>query len=107
MSGGPCRPRSPHPSDWTRHGSPPGPEADAQRSHADDAPQVASGQPHWLWRSVDQDGYVLDEILQNRRNTRATKRLLMRLLRRQGAAPRRMVTDKLKSYGVARRQVRP
>ena len=40
---------------------------------------------HWLWRAVDQDGYVLDEIVQSRRNTKAAKRLLTRLLKKQGA----------------------
>lgn len=60
-----------------------------------------------FWRAVDQDGYVLDEIVQNRRNTTAAKRLLMRLLKTQGIAPKRMTTDKLRSYGAARRQVMP
>jgi len=60
-----------------------------------------------LWRAVDQDGYVLDEIVQNRRNTKAARRLLTRLLKKQGTAPKRMITDKLRSYGAARRQVMP
>lgn len=62
---------------------------------------------HWLWRAVDQDGYVLDEIVQARRNTKAAKRVLVRLMKRQGCQPKRMVTDKLRSYGAARRQVMP
>jgi putative transposase len=66
-----------------------------------------SGQKHWLGRAVDQDGYVLDEIVQSRRDTRAAKRLLKRLLRKQGCPPRRMITDKLGSYAAARRQVMP
>ena len=45
------------------------------------------GRKHWLWRAVDQDGYVLDEIVQNRRNTKAARRLLMRLLGKQGMVP--------------------
>jgi putative transposase len=57
--------------------------------------------------AFDQDGYVLDEIVQTRRNTKAAKRLLMRLLKKQGVAPKRMITDKLRSYGAARRQVMP
>jgi len=60
------------------------------------------GKPHWLWRSVDQDGYILDEILQTRRNTKAARRLLTRLLKRQRVRPGRMITDKLKSYGAAK-----
>ncbi|NHN88857.1 IS6 family transposase [Acetobacter sp. LMG 1627] len=74
--------------------------------HLDEVRIVIRGQPHWLWRAVDQDGYVLDEILQTRRNTKAAKRLLTRLLARQGARPKRMVTDKLASYGAARRKLK-
>jgi putative transposase len=66
-----------------------------------------SGKKHWLWRAVDQDGYVLDEVVQTRRDTKAAKRLLKRLLRKQGCPPRRMITDKLGSYAAARRQVMP
>jgi putative transposase len=52
---------------------------------------------------VDQDGYVLDAIVQIRRNTKAAKRLLKRLLKKQGCPPRRLITDKLGSYAAARR----
>ncbi|MDG6095236.1 IS6 family transposase [Acetobacter sp. AN02] len=73
--------------------------------HLDEVQILIQGQLHWLWRAVDQDGYVLDEILQTRRNTKAARRLLTRLLKQQGASPRRMITDKLKSYGAARRKL--
>ena len=66
-----------------------------------------AGQQHWLWRAVDQDGYVLDEIVQTRRDTKAAKRLLRRLLKRQGCPPQRMITDKLGSYAAARRPIMP
>jgi putative transposase len=66
-----------------------------------------SSQKHWLWRAVDQDGYVLDEIVQTRRDTKAAKRLLRRLLKKQGCPPRRMITDKLGSYAAAQRQIMP
>ena len=75
--------------------------------HLDEVVVTISGQKHWLWRAVDQDGYVLDEILQSRRDTKAAKRLLKRLLRKQGCPPRRMITDKLGSCAAARRQVMP
>jgi putative transposase len=75
--------------------------------HLDEVVISIAGRKHWLWRAVDQDGYVLDEIVQNRRNTKAAKRLLTRLLKKQGFAPKRMITDKLGSYGAARRQVMP
>ena len=50
---------------------------------------------------------MLDEIVQIRRDTRAAKRLLERLLRKQGCPPKRMITDKLGSYGAARRKIMP
>lgn len=65
------------------------------------------GRKHWLWRAVDQDGYVLDEIVQARRDTKAAKRLLVRLLKKQGLSPKRIITDKLRSYGAASRDVMP
>jgi putative transposase len=65
--------------------------------HLDEVVITIAGKKHWLWRAVDQDGYVLDEIVQARRNTKAAKPLLMRLLKKQGCPPRRMITDKLGS----------
>jgi putative transposase len=75
--------------------------------HLDEVVVTISGQKHWLWRAVDQDGYVLDEIVQTRRDTKAAKRLLRRLLKKQGCPPRRMITDKLGSYAAAHRQIMP
>jgi putative transposase len=75
--------------------------------HLDEVVITIAGQKHWLWRAVDQDGYVLDEIVQMRRDTKAAKRLLKRLLKKQGCPPRRMITDKLGSYAAARRQIIP
>jgi putative transposase len=75
--------------------------------HLDEVVITIAGQKHWLWRAVDQDGYVLDEIVQTRRDTKAAKRLLKRLLKKQGCPPRRMITDKLGSYAAARGQIMP
>lgn len=75
--------------------------------HLDEVAVTISGQEHWLWRAVDQDGYVLDEIVQTHRDTKAAKRLLTRLLKKQVGPPRRMITDKLGSYAAARHQVMP
>jgi putative transposase len=75
--------------------------------HLDEVVITITGQKHWLWRAVDQDGYVLDEIVQTRRDTKAAKRLLKRLLKKQGVAPKRIITDKLASYGAAKREVMP
>ena len=65
-----------------------------------------NGQQQYLWRAVDQDGDVID-ILQPRRDQPAAERFLRRLVRGQGKEPFRMVTDKLKSYGAAKRTVLP
>jgi putative transposase len=73
--------------------------------HLDEVVISIAGKKHWLWRAVDQHGYVLDEIVQSRRNTKAAKRLLTRLMKKQGMAPKRIITDKLPSYGTARQQV--
>jgi putative transposase len=75
--------------------------------HLDELVISIAGKKHWLWRAVDQDGHVPDEIVQSRRNTKAAKRLLIRLLRKQGMPPKRIVTDKLRSYGAARKQIMP
>ena len=75
--------------------------------HLDEVVVSIGGKKHWLWRAVDQDGYVLDEIVQARRDTKAAGRLLRRLLKKQGCPPRRMITDKLGSYAAARRQIMP
>ncbi|GEO18042.1 hypothetical protein MAE02_57380 [Microvirga aerophila] len=75
--------------------------------HLDEVVITVAGQKHWLWRAVDEDGYVLDEIVQTQRDTKAAKRLLKRLLKKQGCPPRRMITDKLGSYATAGRQVMP
>jgi putative transposase len=75
--------------------------------HLDEVVITINGEKRYLWRAVDQDGYVLDEIVQIRRDTRAAKRLLERLLRKQGCPPKRMITDKLGSYGAARSKIMP
>mgnify|MGYP003628495755 CR=1 FL=1 len=65
------------------------------------------GHKYWLWRAVDQNGVVLDEILQCRRNTKAAKRLLLRLMKKHCCTPKRFITDKLRSYGAAKREIAP
>src|ERR687894_246594 len=75
--------------------------------HLDEVAIKIAGVKHWLWRAVDQAGMVLDVLVQKRRDKRAAKRLLRKLLKRQGRAPRVMVTDKLPSYGAATQEVMP
>jgi putative transposase len=65
------------------------------------------GVQHYLWRAVDQDGVVLDILVQARRDANAAKRFFKQLLKGLQYVPRVMVTDKLRSYGVARRQPLP
>ena len=66
-----------------------------------------NGKQLYLWRAVDQDGEVVDVFIQSRRDGAAAKRFFKRLLRRQGEEPRQIVTDKLRSYGVAQRALIP
>jgi putative transposase len=66
-----------------------------------------NGAQHYLWRAVDQDGEVVDVYLQAKRDGTAAKRFFKRLLRNHGSEPRKIVTDKLRSYGVAHRELIP
>ncbi len=66
-----------------------------------------SGKKHWLWRAVDQDGIVLDILVQSRRDKQAAKRLLRKLLKEQARPPGVMITDKLASYQAAKREIMP
>ena len=66
--------------------------------HLDEMVIVIRRKRYWLWRAVDNEGEVLDFLVQRRRNARAAVRLMRKLLKRQGFAPTRIVTDKLRSY---------
>ena len=66
-----------------------------------------AGKKHWVGRAVDQDGIVLDILVQSRRDKRAAKRLLRKLLKKQRRPPRVLITDKLASYGAAKGEVMP
>jgi putative transposase len=75
--------------------------------HLDEVVITIAGKKHWLWRAVDQDGVVLDVLVQSRRDKKAAERLLRKLLRRQRRPPRVLVTDKLASYPAAKRELMP
>jgi putative transposase len=62
---------------------------------------------HYLWRAVDQDGNVLDILVQSRRNKQAAKKFFRKLLKGLTYVPRVIITDKLKSYGAAKREILP
>jgi len=66
-----------------------------------------NGEEHYLWRAVDQDGIVLNVLVQTRRNARAAKRFFKHLLKGLLHVPRVLITDKLKSYGLAQRELLP
>jgi hypothetical protein len=79
-----------------------------------DRPHISQGPVHSrspgygcnLWRAVDHEGEILDMLVQRRRGTRAALRLMRKLLKKQGFAPKLLVTDKLRSYASAFRRLR-
>ena len=75
--------------------------------HLDEVALKIAGKKHWLWRAVDQDGLVLDILVQSRRDKPAAKRLLRKLLKQQCRPPRVLITDKLASYGAAKGEMMP
>ncbi len=75
------------------------------RWHLDEMVVKIGGKRMWLWRAVDDEGEVLDMLVQKRRNTTAALRLLRKLLRNQGIHPETIVTGKLASYGAATREL--
>jgi transposase-like protein len=75
--------------------------------HLDEVFIKINGEQKYLWRAVDQDGKVLDILVQDRRDTAAAKRFFRRLMKKTGGVPRVVVTDKLRSYGAAHREVMP
>jgi putative transposase len=75
--------------------------------HLDEVYLRINGELHYLWRAVDQNGVVLDILVQERRNATAAKRFFKRLLAGLKFKPSRIITDGLKSYGVAHREILP
>src|SRR5947209_13301730 len=77
----------------------------SDRWHLDEMVVRIAGNRMYLWRAVDHEGEVLDMLVQSRRDSRAAMRLMRKLLRKQGFVPKLLVTDKLRSYGSAFRQL--
>jgi putative transposase len=75
--------------------------------HLDELFVTIQGKRQYLWRAVDQDGDVIDILVQPRRDRRAAERFFRKLLKGQGSEPRRLVTDKLRSYSAAHRTIMP
>jgi putative transposase len=72
------------------------------RCHLDEMAVLIGGKQFWLWRAVDDEGEVLDLLVQRRRDKNAAVKLMRKLLEKQGFAPVVLVTDKLRSYGAAK-----
>ena len=77
------------------------------RWHLDEVFLKINGQVHYLWRAVDQDGDVLDILVQSRRDKKAAQKFFRKLLKGLRYAPRVIITDKLKSYSAAKAAVMP
>src|SRR5216684_4005824 len=75
--------------------------------HLDEVFLKINGRLHYLWRAVDQDGEVLDILVQSRRNQRAAKKFFRKLLKGLQYVPRAIITDKLRSYAAAKAEVMP
>ena len=75
--------------------------------HLDEVFIKIKGKQHYLWRAVDQDGIVLDILVQSQRNKKAATRFFRKLLKGLRYVPRVIITDKLKSYGAAKAEIMP
>jgi putative transposase len=75
--------------------------------HLDKVFLTIHGERHYLWRAGDQDGHVLDILVQHRRDTQAAKKFFRKLLKGLTDVPRGSITDKLKSYGAAKQEILP
>jgi putative transposase len=75
--------------------------------HLDEVFLTIHGQRHYLWRAVDQDGNVLDVLVQRRRNKAAAKQFFRKVLKSLAYVPRVIITDKLASYGATKRELLP
>jgi len=73
----------------------------------DEAFITTNGERHYLWRAVDQDGDVLDILVQGHRNKRAARLVFPKLLKGMSYSPRVIVSDKQRSYGVAKKEIMP
>ena len=77
----------------------------SEQWHLDEMVVMIGGRRLYLWRAVDDEGEVLDILVQSRRNKAAAVKLLRKLVKKLGFAPRVLVTDKLPSYGAAKTEI--
>src|SRR5271156_2383085 len=78
----------------------------SSRWHLDEMAMTIAGRQFWLWRAVDDEGDVLDLLVQRRRDKAAAVKLMRKLLKKQGFAPDVLVTDRLRSYAAAKSEMR-
>ena len=78
----------------------------SSRWHLDEMAVIIAGEQFWLWRAVDDEGEVLDLLVQRRRGKAAAVKLMRKLMKKQGFAPDVLVTDKLRSYGAAKAELK-
>jgi putative transposase len=74
--------------------------------HLDEVVISIASETYWLWRAIDQHGFVLDVLVQKRRDARAARRLVTKSLKGAVKPPRVMITDRLKSYATARKEMK-
>jgi len=79
----------------------------ANKWHLDEVVVTIQGQPYYLWRAVDADGQVIDILMQCHRDKKAAKKFFRKLLKSAGFAPKVIVTDKLRSYRAAKKELIP
>ena len=78
----------------------------SSRWHLDEMAVIIGGRQFWLWRAVDDEGEALDLLVQRRRDKAGAVKLMRNLLKKQALAPEVLVTDKLRSYGAAKSEMR-
>ena len=78
----------------------------SSRWHLDEMAVIIAGEQFWLWRAVDDEGEVLDLLVQRRRGKAAAVKLMRKLMKKQGFAPDVLVTAKLRSYGAAKAELK-
>jgi transposase-like protein len=76
------------------------------RWHLDEMAVIIAGEQFWLWRAVDDEGEVLDLLVQRQRGKAAAVKLMRKLMKKQGFAPDVLVTDRLRSYGAAKAELK-
>ena len=76
------------------------------RWHIDEMAVIIAGEHFWLWRAVDDEGEVLDLLVQRQRGKAAAVKLMRKLMKKQGFAPDVLVTDRLRSYGAAKAELK-